>query len=183
LDRRWLRRRLSGAANLVNHPRLDWLGRHLRHPRLWHLGRRTVALGSAIGICFGILVPFGQIPLAVAAATLFRANLPTAILGTFVTNGFTYVPIYVLAYWLGCMLTGTGLWSAGAAAVPWWEPGWVVDALSSAPHTWDTLGLPLAVGVVALSALAAVTTYLGVFTSWTLHVRRNRNRRRSRQAT
>lgn len=180
LDRRWLRDRLAGPARLVNHPRLARLAPRLRDPRLWHLGRRTVALGSAIGICCGILVPIGQIPLAVVAALVLRANLATAVVGTFITNGFTYIPVYALAYWIGTVLTGadTLAWASDAQARGGLRG--LIDVLANLPRPWASLGLPLAVGVFVLAVLAALVTYVCVSGSWTFRVRRAWNRRRSR---
>lgn len=182
MDRRWLRRCLAGPTELLAHRRLRWLGPHLRHPRLWHLGRRTVALGTAIGICFGILVPVGQIPLAVVVAIACRANLPTAVLGTFVTNGVTYVPVYALAYWVGCAITGAEAFpqlldSSSAGAI-----GAAAASMWNAPRSWSTFGLPLVVGVVALAGIAATSAYLFVLGSWSLRVRRAWLRRRPRAA-
>ena len=41
-------------------------------------------------------MPLAQIPASAIAATIFRANVPTAIGSTLVTNPVTFAPIYVL---------------------------------------------------------------------------------------
>ncbi|HUG77565.1 MAG TPA: DUF2062 domain-containing protein, partial [Burkholderiales bacterium] len=55
---------------------LRWLGPLLKRSWLWHLDRRRVAAGAAIGVFFGFLIPIGQIPLSAAGAVVLRANLP-----------------------------------------------------------------------------------------------------------
>ena len=40
------------------------------------------------------------------AATIFRANVPTAIGSTLVTNPVTFAPIYVIAYKVGVVILG-----------------------------------------------------------------------------
>ena len=85
------------------------MGPTLLHPQLWHLSRRGVALGVGLGIFFGFLIPLAQIPVAAVSATLLRANVPTAIASTLVTNPVTFAPIYVIAYKLGNKLLGQKL--------------------------------------------------------------------------
>ena len=51
-------------------------------------------------------MPLAQIPASAIAATIFRANVPTAIGSTLVTNPVTFAPIYVIAYKVGVVLLG-----------------------------------------------------------------------------
>jgi len=85
---------------------LAWLGPWLHDPKLWHWSRRGVALGVALGVFFGLLVPIAQIPLTVAAAIVMRANVPVAAASTLITNPITFGPIYYGAYRLGAWVTG-----------------------------------------------------------------------------
>lgn len=86
---------------------LRWLSPWLGHPALWHWSRRSVALGGALGVFFGLLIPLAQIPAASAAAIVLRANLPIAAASTLVTNPVTFGPLYFAAYRLGHWLTGS----------------------------------------------------------------------------
>ena len=61
---------------------LRWMGPILKHPRLWHFSRKGIALGLALGIFFGLLIPVAQIPFAAATAVVLRANLPMAVAST-----------------------------------------------------------------------------------------------------
>ncbi|HYD80288.1 MAG TPA: DUF2062 domain-containing protein [Paucimonas sp.] len=53
--------------------------RHLHHHSFRQFNRRPVAGGVAIGLFFGILVPFLQIFLAASATVVLRVNLPVAV--------------------------------------------------------------------------------------------------------
>jgi uncharacterized protein (DUF2062 family) len=93
--KRWMPTREQLEANRFLRPFAHWLG----NPMVWRFHRRGVARGVALGLFLGFLLPFGlQTPLAVALAVGVRANLPIAVLGTTVTNPFTFPFIYFLAY-------------------------------------------------------------------------------------
>jgi uncharacterized protein len=93
-----LRNWLPGAEAIRASRWLRWLGPALHHPRLWHVSRRGVALGMALGFFFGLLIPLAQIPLSAAAAVALRANVPAAVASTLVTNPVTFAPIYYAAW-------------------------------------------------------------------------------------
>ena len=88
-----------------------WLrpfGIWLQHPNLWHLHRRSVAGGIAVGMFSGLIPGPFQMLSAALLAVLFRVNLPVAIFSTFYTNPFTIVPLYYAAYKLGSLVTSQG---------------------------------------------------------------------------
>ena len=63
---------------LAKHRATRWLAPWLGQRKLWHFSRRSVALGMAIGIFFGFLLPVAQIPLSASTAVVLRANVPAA---------------------------------------------------------------------------------------------------------
>ncbi|MCB2044038.1 MAG: DUF2062 domain-containing protein, partial [Rhodoferax sp.] len=65
-----LRALVPTRAQIHDNRWLRWLGPLLRRPRLWRWSRRGVALGVALGIFFGLLIPVAQIPLSVGAAVV-----------------------------------------------------------------------------------------------------------------
>ncbi len=82
------------------------LGHRLQHPNLWHLHRRSVSGGVAVGMFCGLIpAPFQMISAALMSV-LFRVNLPVAIFTTLYTNPFTTIPLYWVAYMLGALVTG-----------------------------------------------------------------------------
>ncbi len=77
-----LRAKIPSREQIHANRWLGWLAPWLEHPRLWHWSRRGVALGVALGVFFGLLIPIAQIPLSVAAAVVMRANVPAAAAST-----------------------------------------------------------------------------------------------------
>jgi hypothetical protein len=136
----------------------------LHHPNLWHLHRRSVAGGVAVGMFAGLIPGPLQMIGAALLAVLFRVNLPVAMLTTLYTNPLTIVPLYLLAYALGAFVTGqhTGL-SAAQFAVP--EMGWsnwftvMLDWVMS-------LGKPFAIGLPLLAIILAIIGYFVVRVLW-----------------
>ena len=139
-------------------------GALLHHPNLWHLNRRSVAGGVAIGMFCGLIPgPFQMIGAALLAV-LFRANLPVAMCTTLYTNPFTIVPLYMLAYELGAFVTGqhNGLPTAHfmLPEVSWGN--WYTVLLD-----WIvSLGKPFAVGLLLLATGLAIAGYFVVRVLW-----------------
>jgi uncharacterized protein (DUF2062 family) len=59
-----LRRLMPTPEAMAANRWLRWLGPRLLHPRLWHMSRRGVALGAAVGVFFAFITPIAQIPLS-----------------------------------------------------------------------------------------------------------------------
>jgi len=76
------------------------------------------ARGLAAGIFCGCFPFFGlQTLLGVALASLVRGNHLLAAAGTWISNPFTYVPLYWFNYNLGCWLIGPSQEWPGMAAL------------------------------------------------------------------
>ncbi|MET1755012.1 DUF2062 domain-containing protein [Novosphingobium sp. RD2P27] len=88
----------------------------LSHPSLWHLNRRSLPRGVALGLFVGFLIPIGQFVIAALLAVPIRANVPIAASATLVTNPLTFAPIYFAAFKVGEMLPVTSFGSAAADA-------------------------------------------------------------------
>jgi uncharacterized protein len=170
-----LRRFLPEPETLQNNRWLRWLGPRLLHPRLWHFSRRGVALGVALGVFFGLLVPIAQIPLSAGAAVLLRANLPAAAASTLVTNPVTFPPVYYAAWKLGGAVLGapqTAPPPVSGSAAPGGEGGWRgwIDKLTG-------VGKPLVVGLALMACGLGLAVYFVISWGWALRVRWARQRR------
>lgn len=170
-----LKRLLPDAGHVRHSPWLRWLGPALHHPQLWHFSRRGVALGVALGIFFGLLIPIAQIPLSAAAAIVLRANVPTAIASTLVTNPVTFAPIYYGAYRIGAALIGD-------SDKP---PDFGRDSASGEETNWieriAAMGKPLLLGLVILACVMGTLAYLLISLIWRLKILLAWRRRRMRQ--
>jgi uncharacterized protein (DUF2062 family) len=175
--RKTLRRWLPSEDDLRQRRSLRWLGPLLSRPGLWHLSRRSVAMGAAIGVFFGFLIPVLQIAAAAAFAVALRANLPVAAASTLVSNPLTYAPIFLLAYKTGSSLMGRDIDDAKAAALAAGtlegEDDWVSRARD--------IGKPLFVGLAVFAVVGGVVTWGAVNLLWSAAVvlRRRRGIRRA----
>lgn len=147
---------------------LAWLRPFLAHPRLWHWSRRGVALGVAIGVFFGLLIPIAQIPFSAAAAVLLRANVPAAAASTLVTNPVTFGPVYYAAYKLG-------VWIHGGEAAD--APPKLAPAEDGNSGLWDRvskLGLPLITGLGIMAVIFGLASYAIISAVWYWRVKARR---------
>lgn len=156
---RRLRALAPSREQLEANPWLSRLAPYLADPKLWCWSRRGVAMGVAIGLFIGFLIPIAQILLAAAAAVVLRANVPIAAAGTLVTNPLTVPAIYYGAYQLGAWATGM----SATAAVSWANPASVLESLGS-------IGLPLFTGLAITASVSAVASYLLISRAWIWHV-------------
>ncbi|MDP2253015.1 MAG: DUF2062 domain-containing protein [Thiobacillus sp.] len=174
------RRFLPDPHTLREHRALRWMGPLLQDRRLWHVNRRGIALGLAIGVFFGLLMPLAQIFFAAMAALLLRANIPAAVGSTLITNPITFAPVYYAAYHLGA-------WMLGHANMALAE----VDLERVAAKTatglalWVdrlyTVGPPLALGLLTLATCLSVLIYFAVHWTWRLRIVRAWQRRKARR--
>lgn len=146
---------------------LRWLAPWLGHPKLWQWSRRGVALGVAVGVFFGLLIPLAQIPVAAAAAIMLRANLPAAAASTLISNPLTFAPLYYAAWRLGGWVTGENTLPAEEAVVRS-----LPDEDQSILQRLKVLGRPMLVGLSIMACLAGGVTYLIVDLLWRWRTRR-----------
>ena len=165
------------------------MGPVLNDPRLWRVSRRGIALGVALGIFFGLLVPLAQIPISAAAAVALRANLPVAAAATFVTNPVTFGPVYYGAYRLGKVILGekpaTEAEVLAVLAKVQDQPVQANGFIDHMRRAWQRLkstGKPLVVGLAVVATVSGLTAYFVISGVWILKTRWTRKRRlRERQ--
>lgn len=180
-----IRRRLKAALptpeSIREHRWLRWCAPVLSHPRLWHLHRRAVALGVAIGLVTGLIPGPVQMLAAALIAIALRANIPAAVFTTLYTNPLTFVPLYVLAYNLGRLVTGD---STPLVIPPYTDWSWEgLKLLVPNLLAWiASLGDTLLVGLAIQCTLFALGGYLLTMFAWRLIVTRAWRTRHARRA-
>jgi uncharacterized protein (DUF2062 family) len=173
--------------SLHNNRWLRWMGPALSHARLWHFSRKGIALGVALGIFFGLLLPVAQMPVSAAFAMLLRANLPMAVASTFVTNPVTFGPVYYGAYRLGKVVLGESAVTEkeallalrrtqATAEAPEVKPTWKQRIAQGIQHLRN-VGKPLAVGLLIVATLSGLTVYFLISGAWVIKTRWERKRR------
>jgi len=166
--RNLFRKFLPSHETVKSHRWLKPFGHWLQHPNLWHLHRRSVAGGVAVGMFCGLIPGPLQVMSAVLFAVLFRVNLPVAVVTTVYTNPFTIVPLYLLAYELGAWVSGAN--NGAAAAQPAFPEMHWHNWLSELWGWLATLGQPLLIGLPLLAVSLSIIGYFAVRVAWRVAV-------------
>jgi hypothetical protein len=93
MPKKYVRKFLPSHESVRGNRYVGILGSALQHPNLWHLNRRSVAGGVAIGMLCGMIPGPIQMLCAAALAIVLRVNLPVAMTATWYSNPFTIVPL------------------------------------------------------------------------------------------
>jgi uncharacterized protein len=137
-----------------------------------------VPRGVALGVVTGILIPMGQIPASAVLALPLRANIPAAALTTFLTNPITTPPLWVFAYWVGRKVLGLDAVIPGSPIA-----NHVVERMGWLQWLYAEAGPALLVGLLVVTAGAAVIGYFASVFGWRLWIAskwRKRNRKAAR---
>lgn len=168
--RKLLRKYLPSHESIRQNRLVGVFGERLQHHNLWHLHRRSVAGGVAVGLFAGLIPGSNPVQFFFAAlfAIVFKVNLPVAVITTLYSNPFTIVPIYIAAYAIGAFVTGEASGTMPAAElhlmdknVSEWVPA-LLDWLIS-------LGKPLLVGISLLALLLSFVGYFLIRGGWRLY--------------
>jgi uncharacterized protein (DUF2062 family) len=174
--KKYLRRIMPNQATLFKNRFLKRFAPFLQHPNLWHINRRAIAGGAAVGIVGGMIPGPLQVITATLLALMCRVNLPMAVFTTFYTNPFTIGPLYWLAFKIGA-------WISGVAGRPHIPP---MPSLQNLPliewayamYQWVlSLGMPLLIGLPILTAIMAFLSYFAVSLGWRIYIYRTIKKR------
>jgi len=162
MPRKLLKRIMPDHKKMHEHPHLKKFGHRLTEPRLWHLNRRTIALGVALGLFIGFMPVFGQMFIAAGLAIILRVNLPTAVVSTWISNPLTAVPVYFFAYKVGAWVLQLPVEvHAFDLSIEWFT------------HEFLIIWQPLLLGCIICGLIAAILGIIFVRLFWRLMVIRN----------
>ncbi len=158
-------------AWLENHkvlkPVAGWLG----EPKIWHFNRRAIALGTAIGFFFGSLPIAGQMLLSAIVAIVTRANMPIAVVATWISNPVTMPFFFTANYYFGA-------WLLQRPALQLQEMDW---SLQSLLQLGGEILVPLFFGSIVVSVILSITSYIVIRILWRLHIISHIKKRRFRK--
>jgi uncharacterized protein (DUF2062 family) len=176
MPRKFFRKYLPSHESVRSNRHIARFGSFLQHPNLWHLNRRSVAGGVAVGMFSGLVPGPLQMVTAALLAVPLRVNLPVALATTLYTNPVTIGPLYLLAYLIGRLIMGgDGRPLSAPPEVQWSQLGGSLEAFLG----WVmSMGAPLAVGLVALALGLAALGYASVEIGWRAYVIRAWRKRR-----
>jgi uncharacterized protein (DUF2062 family) len=169
MPRRLLKRVLPPHQQLREHKYLKVFGALLHDPNLWHLNRHSVSGGFAVGLFCAFLPMPLEMVVAAFGAILFRVNLPLSVGLVWISNPFTWIPLYGPGYLLGAWLLGSPIVPLDHMSI-----GWLLSQFG-----------PLWLGCTIIGTVLSVLGYFSVHGFWRFKVasdwqkRRERRRRRS----
>ena len=181
--RKHFRKYLPSHETILQNRAVARFGPSLRHPNLWHLNRRSVAGGIAVGMFTG-LIP-GSNPVQFFAASLgaiyFKVNLPVAVFTTLYSNPFTILPLYFCAYKLGQLALLRGDEGVPSFNINGGHGDWV-EWIRTVFEWLMSMGKPLLIGLPLLAILLAVLGYICVDWGWRIYVGYQWRRRKATRA-
>jgi len=126
---------------------------------LWHINKKSVSRGFAIGtFCAFLPIPGIQMILAAFLSITFAANLPLAVILTWITNPFTYIPIVYFAIKIG----GIFINAESAYEIKSEE----INILTDLMYYWE----PLFLGSLILSIISSLISYILIRMYWRYYV-------------
>lgn len=100
----WIHSHVPDREQLERNRWVRPFAHHLLRPELWRLTRRSVPRGVALGLFVGVMIPLAHFVVAAFIAILIRANIPAAMLATFIGFPVIYVGLLAAAVKIGGML-------------------------------------------------------------------------------
>ena len=117
-----------------------------------------MAIAFAIGVFIGMSPLLGiHTILGLIAAWLFRLNRLITLVGVFVTNPWTIVPIYSFGTWIGAKIMGM---HKVIPVIDWTEITFLGFLKEFRP-----LLLPFIIGSTVLGIVSAIVSYLVIYNS------------------
>lgn len=151
----------------VKHP---WLRRLIHDPNLWHINRRSISGGVAIGL----FVAFIPLPLQMLIATILaiicRVNVPVAIVGTWITNPFTFIPINYAIYSVGNLIIGKDHVSTNQINQCHFEWGKYSEIWHQGSVCIQALGKAYLIGLPIVAVCTALIGYILVRLIWRIAI-------------
>ena len=168
--RRKLHLQLGGSEKHPDALR-SWARNTFAQPMVWHLNRRSVAGGVAVGLFVSwIPIPLQMLLAAVIAAVL-RVHVPVSVVMVWFTNPLTFAPLLYAAWRSGSMILGKPVLAEPLTFS-------TSSILVSAGHAWPML----LTGMLFCASVSAVLGFCITLLVWRIHAIRRWNTRRARRA-
>ena len=137
---------------------LKIFGPAVLQPNLWHINKKSVSRGFAIGAFCAFLPIPGQMIIAAFLSITFAANITIAVILTWITNPITYAPIFYFAYKVGKIFIDFKI------HVDVNETN--IDILTNIIHIWQ----PLLIGSIILASIGSIISYIIIRIYWRYYV-------------
>ena len=152
-------KRLFPKLDTVKEERiLKIFGPAVLQPNLWHINKKSVSRGFAIGAFCAFLPIPGQMIVASFLAITFAGNLPISVILTWISNPFTYTPIFYFSYKLGKIFIN----NESSFELKNEE----LNLMSNIMHIWE----PLLVGSIIVAIIGSLISYVLIRLYWRYYV-------------
>lgn len=162
---------------------LSKLGPRIKDPNLWHLNRRSVSAG----IFAGVLCAFIPLPIQIFVAIFFcffiHGNLPISVASTWVSNPFTYIPLYFFCYEVGAWVVGVPVDTTGNPIRVNFDiilTDFDAFLKQLAEVGWKAMG-PLFLGCTIVGLTSATLSFIAIRLLWRFHIYRSWSHRQERR--
>jgi uncharacterized protein (DUF2062 family) len=169
----WIQRHTPTREQLQKSRLLRPVAHHILRSDLWRFNRRSVPRGVALGLFVGVMIPLAHFIVAAFLAVFIRANIPAAMLATFIGFPVFYVALVALAYKIGNFLLRVDAMTT-------------IQPISNAMETTHTghflqnltgAGLATAFGLLLIATVVASLGYVITSVAWRVRVGRLRQAR------
>ena len=159
---------LPTAQSIKKRPAMRWISTWLQNrPYLWKFKKHSVSGSVAVSLFVAFLpLPFEMV-MVTLLAILIHANLPIALVSTWITNPFTLIPANYFSYKVGEWLIN----SNGAEFVPlerihfhWTNWDLLMNDIST---FMGSLTKAYLIGLPIVSITVALISYALVYLIWT----------------
>lgn len=115
-----------------------------------------ISLAFAIGVFIGMSPVFGlHTILGILVAYIFRLNKFVTIIGVYITNPWTIIPIYTFSTWVGAKCLGI------SNIMP--DIDWRNITIGKLLNDFSHLLMPFVVGTVLVGTIASVASYIIIY--------------------
>lgn len=171
MPRKLLKRMMPEPAKIKENKSLSALGDWIHDPNLWHLTRHSASTAFLVGLFAALLPMPGQTLVAAALAVVVRANLPIAVVLTWVTNPLTAAAFAVLAY-------NVGAWVLSSPPLPT-NFEFSFDAMFG---EFGAIAKPFLLGSIVTGIVLGCIGYVSIRALWRWHVVRQWEARKRARA-
>ncbi|MDB3935442.1 DUF2062 domain-containing protein [Granulosicoccus sp.] len=148
-----------------------WIRDTFAQPMVWHLNRRSVSGGVAIGLFVSwIPVPL-QMLLAAVLAAVMRVHVPVSVVMVWFTNPLTFAPLLYAAWRSGSMILGRPVLAEPLTFS-------TNSILVSAGHAWPML----LTGMLFCASISAILGFCITMLAWRINAIRRWKSRAIRRA-
>lgn len=137
----------------------------IAHSNHFGFSRQSVTRGVAAGLLVCLIPLPIQTISSLIVALIIRGNLIIAMICTWVSNPFTFIPLNIIILRIGFLVTGQQTTLENIEAIQWNGKSFS-EMMYAATHIIERLGEPFITGLIVTSVILSITGYAVVYLLW-----------------